>query len=127
MREYLEKVNSTVYPENEKGQLKQNSRNEIRATLISQLKDVLENAGATVSINEDGIGLALPNETLGVIPVVVGVTIKDLAYDLEDAHEEYLEKEEEKLEKARKAEELKAQKLAEKELLKSQKAKKATK
>lgn len=127
MREYLEKVNGTVYPENEKGELKQNTRNEVRATLIGQLKDVLENAGATVSINKDGIGLSLPNETLGSIPVVIGVTIKDLTFDLEDAHEEYLEKEVEKAEKEATKERLKAEKLAEKEANKALKAKKATK
>ena len=127
MSNYLENVRIAKLEENEKGQLKQNVRNAFRADFIEELKNVLENAGFSVAITEDGVGIEIPNEELGSIPVVVSATVKDLAYDIAEAHEEYMEKQAEKVRKAEEAERLKAQKLAEKEALKASKAKKNAK
>lgn len=127
MRDFLNYVKVTVFGVNEKGLLKQNVRNELRKDLLIDVMEVLKEAGYSVSINEEGVGVRLANETEGSIPAIVSVTIKDLDFDLEGAHEDYLAKEEEKAEKELAKERLKEQKLAEKELQKANRAKKATK
>lgn len=124
MKNFLETVKVAVLPENEKGQLKQNVRNDFRSDLLDALQNTLSDLGVDVVRSEEGIGMNLPNETLGSIPVVIGVTIKDIGFDIFESGEAYELKLAEKVEKAKVAEALKQQKIAEKEALKVAKAKK---
>lgn len=124
MKNYLEVVKVAELAENDKGQLKQNVRNEFRADFMEALAEALNGLGLDAKLTVDGIGLEIPNENLGAIPVVISATVKDLAYSVDDANAEYLEKVQAKAEALKAKAEAKAKALAEKEALKALKAKK---
>lgn len=113
--------------ENEKGQLKQNVRNELRTDLVDALTEALVELGLEAVRTEDGVAIAIPNEDLGSIPVVIGATIKDLAYDIYEAEADYKAKLVAKVEADKAKAEAKAKALAEKEALKAFKANKTKK
>ena len=89
--------------------------------------DALVGLGLEAKLTEDGIGVEIPNEELGAIPVVIGATVKDLAFDITEANAEYEAKLAEKAEAEKAKAEAKAKALAEKEALKAFKANKAKK
>lgn len=110
--------------ENEKGQLKQNVRNELRTDLVDALTEALVELGLDAVRTEDGVAIAIPNEDLGYVPVVIGATIKDLAYDIYEAEADYKAKLEAKAEAEKVKAEAKAKAIAEKEALKLARANK---
>lgn len=124
MKNLIEVVNGMKLAENEKGQLKQNERNALRGDLIDALVEVFADFGITSVRIEDGVGIELPNAELGSIPVVIGATIKDLAFDVLEANEDFVSKQAEKVKAEQAKAEAKAKALAEKEALKALKANK---
>jgi Zn-dependent metalloprotease len=118
MKNFLQIVYTKDFALNDKDELKQNERNDFRNATIDALVDALSDiAGVECLRTLDGVGIAIPNENLGAIPVVIGVTIKDLNFDIQDANNEYLEKEMDKIAKAKAKEVEKERKIAEKEAL----------
>lgn len=85
----LKMVAERVFKLTEKGSLRQNERNALRSEVIVKLAEVLKDAGVENSLVKDGIVIELTNETLGSIPVVINVTMKDLQFDVLDAITEY--------------------------------------
>lgn len=124
MKTFIEKVSTAKLPENDKGQLKQNVRNELRAELIDTLVSVFSAYGITALRVDDGVGIELPNTELGYIPIVIGATIKDLAFDVQDESEHYANKLAEKALAEKAKAEAKAKAIAEKEALKAFKSNK---
>lgn len=124
MKTFIEKVSTAKLPENDKGQLKQNVRNELRAELIDTLVGVFSAYGITALRVDDGVGIELPNTELGYIPIVIGATIKDLAFDVQDESEHYANKLAEKALAEKAKAEAKAKAIAEKEALKAFKSNK---
>lgn len=125
MKQFVEKINGMEFSENGKGQMKQNERNDLRNATIDALVDGLtEMLGFEVYRTVDGVGIELPNENFGSIPIIVGVTIKDLSYDIMEANAEYLDKEIDKVAKAKEKEAEKARKIAEQEVNKLARANK---
>lgn len=111
MKELLQEVQNTVYATNEKGDLKQNVRNELKRTVMSALHSYIAESGAETHLIGEGIAVVLPNETEGSIVIVVDAVVKALSYDLETEINEYQDKLAEKEEKARKVAEEKEKKL----------------
>lgn len=127
MKNFAEKIFAAKFETNEKGQLKQNVRNQLKADIMEELAKTLENAGVSVFRTIDGIAVELPHDELGSIAVVFDGTVKGLEYDVIEAENELKAKIAEKAEKEKKAAELKAQKIAEKALLKAKQAEKKMK
>lgn len=122
MKNYLETVKTTVFALNEKKELKQNVRNAFRSDFMEALKNGLVELGFDAKMTEDGIGITIPNDELGYIPVVVSATVKDLDYSVDDENDAYLEKLEAKAEAERVKAEAKAKAIAQKEAEKLAKA-----
>lgn len=111
--------------ENDKGQLKQNVRNAFRSDFVGVLCEALVALGLEAKLTEDGVGIEVPNDELGYVPVVVSVTVKDLAFSIDEANAEYEAKLQAKaIAEVAKAE-AKAKAIEQKEALKAFKAKKA--
>lgn len=120
MKNFLQTVYTKEFALNDKDELKQNERNDFRNATIDALVDALSDVSGIECLRTlDGVGIAIPNENLGAIPVVIGVTIKDLNFDIQDANNEYLEKEMDKIAKAKAKEVEKERKIAEREALKA--------
>lgn len=111
MKELLQEVQATVYATNEKGDLKQNVRNELKRTVMNALNLYLAESGAETHVIGEGIAVVLPNETEGAIVIVVDAVVKALSYDLETEVTDRKEKLAEKEEKAKKLAEEKAKKI----------------
>ena len=115
MENYLEKVKNTDFALNEKKELKQNVRNAFRSDFMEALHQGLLELGLDAKMTEDGIGITIPNDEIGYIPVVVTATVKDLAYSVDDEHDAYLDKLEAKAEAEKAKAEAKAKAIAQKE------------
>lgn len=124
MKNYLEVVRIAKLEENDKGQLKQNVRNQFRTDLVDALCEALVGLGLEAKLTEDGIGVEIPNEDLGAIPVVISATVKDLAYSVDEANADYVAKLQAKAEAEKAKAEAKAKAIADKEALKALKANK---
>jgi Skp family chaperone for outer membrane proteins len=111
MKELLQEVQTTVYATNEKGDLKQNVRNEFKRTVMNALNLYLAESGAETHVIGEGIAIVLPNTVEGSIVVVVDAVVKALSYDLESEIVAHQEKLTEKEEKAKKLADEKAKKL----------------
>lgn len=127
MKNFAEKVKNTEFAVNEKGQLKQNVRNEFKADVMAEVEKLFAEAGLTVFATENGLAVEFENVELGNLTVVFDGTVKGLEFDAVAENEAFVEKQAEKVEKALKAEKLKAEKIAEKEFLAKQKAEKKVK
>lgn len=123
MKNFAETVYTTVYETNEKGELKQNVRNQFKADLMSAFKDFLKEQGFDAETVSDGVAVSFANETEGSICVVFDGTVKSLSYDLDSEMKAHAEKVAEKAEKAEKAAKAKAEKIALAEKAKAEKAK----
>ena len=117
MKNFIETVFAKDFADNGKGQMKQNERNELRSEMVEALAEALKELGFEAVMTNDGVGVNLQNDGLGAIPVIVGVTVKGLEFDIFDAETEYLEKVAEKVEKEKVKQAEKERKIAEKEAL----------
>lgn len=111
MKELLQEVQTTVYETNEKGDLKQNVRNELKRTVMRALHSYIAESGAETHTIGEGIAIVLPNTVEGSIVVVVDAVVKALSYDLETEITDHQAKLAEKEEKAKKTAEEKAKKI----------------
>lgn len=102
----MEKFNKEVYnakfETNEKGELKQNVRNTLKADLVKAFSEYLTENGIENLQTKEGLVIELANETLGAIPTVLNFTMKSLDYDVSGAHDEFVEYTIAKAEKAEK-------------------------
>lgn len=114
MQNFITQIKETQFPLNEKGELKQNSRNAFRADVITQIAQLLQESGLSIGITKDGVGIEFENTELGSLVAMVGITIKPIEYDLTSEVEEYNAKLELKAKAEQEKAETKAKKLAEK-------------
>lgn len=121
MKDFLAKVLSTVFPTNEKGEIKQTVRNDFKRDFIVALRSVFTDLGIETHLVADGIAVVIPNETEGSIIVVVDGAVKSLGFDLNSEAEAFAQKVAEKAQKEKEKAEAKAKKIAEAEALKAKK------
>lgn len=122
MKEFLSRLQVAILETNEKGQLKQNVRNQFKADFQIALLDFFVENGIDAVMTEDGIAVEVGNENLGSIPVVVGATVKNFEFDVMTAHQNFVDKGAERIAKAIALEEIKQKKIAEANALKQKKA-----
>lgn len=127
MEKFLEKVYTATYETNEKGELKQNVRNEFKREVLEAVQELFVNAGLKVSVTKEGLAVEFANEVEGAMTVVFDGTVKSFTYDVEQEAVAYTEAQAQKAINAAKKEAEKAEKLAQKEAVESAKTKKATK
>jgi len=100
------KETSTKLPLNEKGEIKQNDRNALKTRLTSDLLAHFQDLGLDVALVKDGVAVQVANDELGSVPIVVSITMKPMAFDIEHEStvhaQEVAEKEKAKAEKAEK-------------------------
>lgn len=121
MKDFLNTAKTTVFATNEKGELKQNVRNDFKRDFMTALRSALTEMGLDTELVSDGIAVVVPNETEGSLVVVVDGAVKSLAYDLNTEAEAYTLKVEAKAKAEAEKAEAKAKKLAEAEALKAKK------
>lgn len=115
MKNFVELVKTKNLGLNEKGELKQNLRNDFRADTIEAIMELFEENGVECVRTGDGIGVELANEEIGSVIVMVDVTVKPHQFDLVGAVNEYERKLVEKAEKEAEKARIKAQNEAEKQ------------
>lgn len=127
MKQFAEKVLNANYELNEKGQMKQNVRNGLKADVLQAMFEMFQEAGLDAYRVNDGVAVNFENAELGSVAIVFDGVVKGLEYDAMDEAELYENALKEKAEKALKAEQAKQARIAEKELLKAKMAEKKVK
>lgn len=127
LKEFLEVVADTKYNMNGT-KIKQNERNalknELIETIIKDLKKAFEGSDLiTIYRTQKGVGIAIDNEKIGIIPIELVPTIKDLDNDLADMEEEYNERKIEVEENKKKRQAEKERKFKQEQELREQRAK----
>ena len=122
MRKLFEITNTKVFTENDKGELKQNERNQFRTDFMTSLVEFLEKNDIPAIQIKEGVAIEIPNETLGCITVVLSPTIKPIQFDTSVAHDEFVADIADKVAKAEKAQADKELKIATQKALKEKKA-----
>lgn len=90
LKEYCENCVKTVaFPVTAKNNINQNVRNQLRASLLEQIQQDLIDTGFECYREEKGIAIAIPNDELGVIPMIVSITLPSLDYDYEERGRAY--------------------------------------
>lgn len=99
-----------------KPKIEQRTRNALKKQLMDIMVTSLENTIGcdvlTIVRTEKGVGIAVDNESVGIIPIELTLMFKDLDNDILDMNEEYQEKLRIKAEKAEQAKKAKASKIA---------------
>lgn len=114
MKNLFAKVFAQKFTITEKNELKQNERNALKNEIVSAMFQFLSENEFDVTITNEGIACEIPHEVLGSIPFVIGITMKNLSYDVVHEHNLFTEKVAERIakenEKKMKAEKSKATK-----------------
>ena len=110
--------NATLKLSGEK--LNQTQRNEFKANLMSALLSDLTELGIDATLTNDGIVLMVENSVSNIY-IGLETTIKNLDFDLQGSKDEYLEKQNAKVERETLAKQ-KREKLAQEKLSKSKKS-----
>ena len=114
MKNLFAQVFAQKFTITEKNELKQNERNALKNEIVSAMCEFLSENGFQVSLVNDGIACEIPNDELGSIPFVIGITMKNLSFDVvyenEIFNEKVAEKQMKEKEKAEKKEKAKATK-----------------
>ena len=126
MEKFAEKVMNQVFELNEKGELKQNVRNEFKAEVMAEVFKMFQDAGLQVFQTVKGVAVEFQNVELGNVTVVFDGVVKARDFDALTAENEFNEKQVEKAEKLAAKERLKAEKVAEKARVEKLKAEKET-
>lgn len=121
MKDFLTNAKTTVFATNEKGELKQNVRNDFKRDFMTALRSALDDLGLETHLISDGIAVVVPNDTEGSIVVAVDGAVKSLNFDLNTEAEAFAQKQKDKAEADRKKAEEKAKKIAEAEANKAKK------
>ncbi len=112
MKNLFAQVFTSKFTVTEKNELKQNERNALKSEIVSALQEFLSENDFQVSLVDDGIACEIANDELGSIPFVIGVTMKNLSFDVVSENEAFLMKQVEKIEKAKAKEKEKTEKVA---------------
>lgn len=99
MKQFIETVYKKNLPTTEKGEIKQNDRNALRAETVASLDDFFRANGVETLLTKEGIAVEIPHEELGAVVAMVSVTIKSQQFDALSASQEYLENQAEKAKK----------------------------
>ena len=95
LTETFDKVNATNFGTTTTASgvehLAQSQRNQMRAELLSSIKNDLATQfeNFDIGLTKDGVVVGIPNEDLGVIYVKLNITIPSLDYDFEGETSEY--------------------------------------
>lgn len=98
-------------------------RNEFTNLLAECLNDLVGSEVIQVARTKDGVGIAVDNEKVGFIPIVLKPIFKDTAEDILELAEEYQEQLKAKAEKAEQKEKAKAEKIKRQKEIAEQKRK----
>ena len=90
MENFLNLFNDRKLEVNEKGKLKQNVRNAMKAELMVKFGEFLEANGVENLQVRDGLVLEFANEELGAVAVMLNLVMKDLDFDVLGARDEFL-------------------------------------
>jgi hypothetical protein len=94
MKKLLEKIanDNTLISVN--GKLKQTQGRAIKAELNRAMTELLSKELASDLVNvlsvSNGVGVSIDNEKVGMISFEVVIVVKDLEYDLEQEHEDFV-------------------------------------
>ena len=114
MKNLFAQVFAQKFTITEKNELKQNERNALKNEIVSAMFQFLSENEFDVTITNEGIACEIPHDELGSIPFVIGITMKNLSYDVVHEHNLFTEKVAERIakenEKKMKAEKSKATK-----------------
>lgn len=116
MKKLLEKIanDNTLISVNDK--LKQTQGRAIKAELNRAMTELLSKELASDLVNvlsvSNGVGVSIDNEKVGMISFEVVIVVKDLEYDLEQEHEDFVNELQAKAKAKAEAEKAKAEKIA---------------
>jgi hypothetical protein len=116
MKKLLEKIanDNTLISVN--GKLKQTQGRAIKAELNRAMTELLSKELASDLVNvlsvSNGVGVSIDNEKVGMISFEVVIVVKDLEYDLEQEHEDFVNELQAKAQAKAEAEKAKAEKIA---------------
>lgn len=116
MKKLLEKIanDNTLISVN--GKLKQTQGRAIKAELNRAMTELLSKELASDLVNvlsvSNGVGVSIDNEKVGMISFEVVIVVKDLEYDLEQEHEDFVNELQAKAKAKAEAEKAKAEKIA---------------
>ena len=127
LKNYLESLANNTEIKTTNSKIEQRTRNNIRKEFTDLLTEIIaESVGSElvqVARTKDGVGIAIDNEKVGFIPIILKPTFKDTAEDILELAEEYQEYLEEKSEKEKAKAKAKAEKIARQKEIAEQKAK----
>jgi len=116
MKKLLEKIanDNTLISVN--GKLKQTQGRAIKAELNRAMTELLSKELTSDLVNvlsvSNGVGVSIDNEKVGMINFEVVIVVKDLEYDLEQEHEDYVNELQAKAQAKAEAEKAKTEKIA---------------
>lgn len=100
MEKFLTSVATREFAVNEKGELKQNERNQLKADILKAFAEFLTENGIENFQVKDGLAIEITNADLGAIPVVIDFTMKSLQFDVVTENEIFMKEVAEKHAKA---------------------------
>jgi len=86
-------------------------RNKLRAEIMAEVMQVLQNAGVECGMVREGVAVNIPHEDLGCINFVVDVKMKNADFDFDFEVEDFQAEQNAKAEKAKAQAEAKAAKI----------------
>lgn len=109
MKEFLEKVKTQEFKLSNDTTIQQTDRNNFSRELIDNFTTYLQDNFPNLEIlrTTNGIGINIPNDDLGAIPIELKITVKNLEFDIFSENEAYNEKISERERKAKEKEEKK--------------------
>ena len=116
MKKLLEKIANDNSLIGVNGKLKQTQGRAIKAELNRAMTELLSKELASDLVNvlsvSNGVGVSIDNEKVGMISFEVVIVVKDLEYDLEQEHEDFVNELQAKAQAKAEAEKAKAEKIA---------------
>ncbi len=100
MEKFLTSVAGREFAINEKGELKQTERNQLKADILQAFSEFLTENGVETFRVKDGLAIEITNEDVGAVPVVIDFTVKSLQFDVTGEHEIFMKEVAEKHAKA---------------------------
>ena len=127
LKNYLESLANNTEIKTTNSKIEQRTRNNIRKEFTDLLTEIIaESVGSElvqVARTKDGVGIAVDNEKVGFIPIVLKPIFKDTAEDILELAEEYQEQLEIKAEKEKAQAKAKAEKIKRQKEIAEQKRK----
>ena len=127
LKNYLESLANNTEIKTTNSKIEQRTRNNIRKEFTDLLTEIIaESVGSEfvqVARTKDGVGIAIDNEKVGFIPIILKPIFKDTAEDILELAEEYQEQLEIKAEKEKAQAKAKAEKIKRQKEIAEQKRK----